>query len=88
MAARWKYPSLSAAIADFNADIVEFTPGVDNLSEIPACRELGVQSMVFSTTGEWDDLQRILACKPDLANLDRPDRFKILASYPELAARN
>ena len=88
MAARWKYPSLSAAIADYNADIVEFELGVDDLSEIPVCRELGVQSMVYSTTGEWGDLKRILACKPDLANLDRPDRFKILASYPGLAARN
>ena len=87
MAARWMYPSLSSAVADFRADIVEFELGVDDLAEVPRCAELGVKSMIYSMTHDWDELRQILERDPDLANLDRPDIFKILASYPDLADR-
>ena len=87
MTARWMYPSLSSAVSDFGADIVEFELGVDDLAEVPLCVELGVKSMIYSMTHDWDKLRQILERAPDLANLDRPDIFKILASYPELADR-
>ena len=86
MAPRWMYPSLSSAAADFRADIVEFELGVDDLGEVRHCREGGVRSMIYSLTGAHGELQRILECAPDMVNLDRPDLFKILASYPDLAA--
>ena len=87
MAARWMYPSLTSAVADFQADIVEFELGVDDLAEVPLCAELGVKSMVYSMTHDWEKLRQILETAPDLANLDRPDIFKMLASYPDLANR-
>ena len=85
MAPRWMYPSLSSAMADFRANIIEFELGVDNLEEVLHCREMGARSMIYSLTGAREDLQRILESAPDMVNLDRPDLFKILASYPGLA---
>ncbi len=87
MAPRWMYPSLEAAVEDFGADIVEFEPGVCDLAEMDLCRERGVQAMVYSQTRSASQLAEILASAPDLVNLDRPDLFKILASYPDLAWR-
>ena len=84
MVPRREYSSLEAAISDYSANIVEFELGRDSLSEIAACQELGVQSMVFCLSDDLADLAKVLAVSPDLVNLDRPDLFKILQAYPDL----
>jgi len=38
--------------------------------------------MIYSQTQNWGELSSYLKFAPDMVNLDRPDRFKILASYP------
>ncbi|MXX91173.1 MAG: hypothetical protein F4Y68_18335 [Boseongicola sp. SB0665_bin_10] len=84
MVPRREHSSLAAAISDYSANIVEFELGRDSLSEITACRELGVQSMVFCLSNDLADLAKVLAVSPDLVNLDRPDLFKILQAYPDI----
>ena len=54
----------------------------DDLSEIGQCGDLGVRSMIYSQTQDWEKLTSYLDLRPDMVNLDRPDRFKILACYP------
>ncbi len=66
----------------FSAQIVEFDVTKDDLNEVSLCRELGVKSMIYSQTQDWNELASYLNLEPDMVNLDRPDRFKILASYP------
>ena len=84
MAPRREYSSLEAAVSDYSADIVQFELGRDSLSEIAACQELGVQSMIFCLSHDLADLAKVLAASPDLVNLDRPDLFKILQAYPDI----
>lgn len=84
MAVRKRYPSLAAAANDYSADIIEFELGVDNLDEVGLCRDLGVQSMIYSLTDDLHELQSMFDSKPDLVNVDRPDLFKMVASYPHL----
>lgn len=81
MAARWMYRSVEEARNDYKAQIVEFDVTRDDLGEIAECRALGVQSMIYSQSHDWDDLSSYLAYSPDLVNLDRPDRFKMLSDY-------
>lgn len=85
MAARWKYQSLAESIDDFGAGIVEYVPNLDDLAELAECRARGVRPMIYSQTHDIGKLQMILSSNPDLVNLDRPDLFKILAAYPDLA---
>ncbi len=84
MATRWMYPSVAETVADYNAQIVEFDVTRDDLSEVAQCRDLGVRSMIFSTRADWEDLESYLQYRPDMVNLDYPERFKIVASYPEV----
>ncbi|MGR3291963.1 MAG: glycerophosphodiester phosphodiesterase family protein [Paracoccaceae bacterium] len=84
MAPRWMYNSVREAATAYDAQIVEFDAFKDNLDEINLCNDLGVKSMIFSTTSDWGDLGTYLKYSPDMVNLDYPDRFKILASYPEV----
>jgi len=86
MAPRWMYTSVAEAAGAYNAQIVEFDVERDDLSEIKECAALGVRSMIYSTRSDWDELASYLALEPDLINLDYPDRFKILASYPKVRA--
>ncbi len=86
MAARWMYPSLATAVADYGANIVEFEFGRDDLGEIGQVAGYGAKSMIFSLTANPQDINRLLTYKPDMVNLDRPDLFKIAASYPDLLA--
>lgn len=81
MAARWMYRSVDEAARDYNAQIVEFDVTRDDLGEISECRALGVKSMIYSQSHDWDELGSYLRYSPDLVNLDRPDRFKMLADY-------
>lgn len=86
MAPRWMYSSVKEAGMAYGAQIVEFDVEKDDLAEIAECREHGVRSMIFSTRDQWDELASYQKYKPDLLNLDRPDRYKILASYPRVHA--
>jgi glycerophosphoryl diester phosphodiesterase len=84
MAPRWMYASVAAAIDAYGAQIVEFDATKDDLSEAALCHELGVKSMIYSQAQDWDVLETQLALGADLMNLDRPDRAKIIASYPSV----
>lgn len=82
MAPRWMYSSVAESVADYGAQIIEFDVEQDDLLEIFQCEALGVRSMIYSRYSNWDDLEGYLKYKPDLVNLDFPDRMKILISYP------
>lgn len=84
MAPRWKFSSVSEAVSTYAAQIIEFDVERDNLAEIKQCHALGVRSMIYSRRSEWDELASYIKYKPDMVNLDYPDRFKILASYPKV----
>ena len=81
------YPSLVAAIAEYEASIVEYELGRDDLTEIARCQALGVKVMVFSLTHDLSRLQQIESLNADLVNLDRPDLFKLLKLYPNSLRR-
>ncbi len=82
MAPRWKFASVAEATKAYGAQIIEFDVERDDLSEVEQCKELGVRSMIYSKRSNWDDLGSYLEVKPDMVNLDYPNRFKILTSYP------
>ena len=82
MAPRWMYPSVSEAVAAYAAQIVEFDIERDDLSEVSQCAALGVRSMIYSRRSDWDELDSYRKYRPDMINLDYPDRFKIVESYP------
>ncbi|PHR93533.1 MAG: hypothetical protein COA78_32680 [Blastopirellula sp.] len=84
MSPRWMYSSLKEAATTHGVQIVEFDPAKDNLYEISQCRDLGVKSMIYSLTQDWTELASYLQIKPDMVNLDHPDRFKILTTYPKV----
>jgi glycerophosphoryl diester phosphodiesterase len=84
MAPRWMYDSVAEAAAAYDAQIVEFDVEVDDLDEVAHCRYSGVRSMIYSQNHSWEALDSYLKYKPDMVNLDRPDRFKLIASYPRV----
>jgi hypothetical protein len=73
MARRRDYSSLNAAIEDTQSQIVEFDQTVDDLSELPLCRQIGVKSMIYDQTNQIADMEATVALGPDLINVDRPD---------------
>ncbi len=76
MARRCNFTSLEETITDTNAQIIEFDVTSDDLGEVTRCRDLGVASMIFSTTTDRSELKRLHDLKPDYLNLDRPDLAK------------
>ncbi|MGH1483876.1 MAG: glycerophosphodiester phosphodiesterase family protein [Geminicoccales bacterium] len=76
MARRCDFTSLEETITDTNAQIIEFDVTSDDLGEVTRCRDLGVASMIFSTTTDRSELKRLHDLKPDYLNLDRPDLAK------------
>jgi len=82
MAPRWLFSSVAVAVATYGAQIIEFDVEKDDLAEINECQTHGVRSMIYSRRSGWDDLASYLEYKPNMLNLDHPDRYKILASYP------
>ena len=74
MSRRQDYPSLAAAIADYDADVIEFTPEADPW-EVASLRGNLPQSMVAYMGGDQDVFDRILMLRPDLFNLNRPFEF-------------
>jgi len=81
MAPRWMYGSVEEAIADYDAQIVEFDVTKDDLNEIPECQRFAVRSMIFSLSHDRTDLEQYFRHNPDMVNLDCPDGFKILSAY-------
>ncbi len=84
MVPRWVFASLEIAVAAYGAQIVEFDAEKDDFSEIERCKALGVRSMIYSRRSNWDELASYAQYKPDMVNLDFPDRFKIISSYPKV----
>jgi hypothetical protein len=61
MAQRSAYGSVADAIADYDAQIIEFDAAADDLSQVLLCREAGVRSMIFSLShecGTWNPFWR------------------------------
>lgn len=81
MAPVWLYGSVEKAHEHYRAQIIEFDVTRDDLSQIEKCKSLGLKSMIYSQTHDWDELASYLKYRPDMVNLDRPDRFKLLADY-------
>jgi glycerophosphoryl diester phosphodiesterase len=82
MAPVWLYGSVEQAYEHYRAQIIEFDVTRDDLNGIASAHALGAKAMIYSQTSDWGDLAGYLKYKPDLVNLDRPDRFKLLADYP------
>ena len=76
MARRCDFTSLEDTIANTDAQIIEFDVTSDDLGDVARCRDLGVASMIFSTTSDRSELKRLHDLKPDYLNLDRPDLAK------------
>ena len=87
MAPVWLYGSVEEAHAHYRAQIIEFDVTRDRLDGIVTCHAMGLKAMIYSQTHDWDELASYLKYRPDLVNLDRPDRFKLLADYAWLDRR-
>lgn len=74
MARRQDYPSLEQAIADFGADIVEFSPRASAL-EIASLRGSAVTSMVAYMGADPEIFAHMIDLRPDLFNLNEPFAF-------------
>lgn len=74
MARREDYPTLKETIADFDANIVEFTPKASAL-EIASLRGSPVKSMVAYMGGDIDMFAHLIHLRPDLFNLNQPFAF-------------
>lgn len=74
MSRRMDYPSLAEAIADYDADIIEFRPDDDPL-EIASLRGSAVRTMIAYNGSSKDMFERILDIRPDMFNLDDPFKF-------------
>lgn len=74
MARRQDYPSLAETIADFDANIVEFTPMASAL-EIASLRGSAVTSMAAYMGGDTKVFAQLIRLRPDLFNLNQPFAF-------------
>lgn len=74
MARRQDYHSLDAAIADFDANIVEFRPAEDAM-EIAALRGSAIRTMVAYMGDAEEVFTHIINMRPDLFNLNHPFAF-------------
>jgi glycerophosphoryl diester phosphodiesterase len=81
MAPLWLYSSVEEAHKHYRAQIIEFDVTRDDLNGIATCKTMGLKAMIYSQSHDWDELASYLKYRPDLVNLDRPDRFKLLADY-------
>ena len=82
MAPRNLYQSVAEAAAAYDARIIEFDVETDDLAEIAECPALGLRSMIYSRRSGQRELASYLDYKPDMLNLDHPESFKIISSYP------
>jgi glycerophosphoryl diester phosphodiesterase len=80
MAVRSNYPTLAAARDDYQASVIQFHSGIDDLAEIETCRRLHVLSMILEKSDDAGALARVVELSPDYVNVDRPDLFKRVAS--------
>ena len=74
MARRQDYPTLDAAIADYDADIIEFLPDHDPL-DIAALRGSGKKTMIAYNGNDEEVFAQMIDMRPDLFNLNRPFEF-------------
>ena len=81
MARRQDYPTLGEAIADYDADVVEFLP-VHDPQDIAALRGSGVRTMIAYNGNEEEVFARMIETRPDLFNLNRPFEFTRFARSP------
>lgn len=81
MATRGLYTSVQEAHEHYRAQIIEFDVRRDDLNEVEICRSMGLKSMIYSQTDEWETLASYRKHRPDLVNLDRPDRFKLITDF-------
>jgi glycerophosphoryl diester phosphodiesterase len=81
MAPRWIYGSVQDAHGHYRAQIIEFDVTRDDLSEISQVHDLGLKSMIYSQSEDWEVLASYRDYRPSLVNLDRPDRFKLISDY-------
>jgi glycerophosphoryl diester phosphodiesterase len=78
MARRRDFASFRETVEDCRSQIIEFDQTVDDLSELPLCRDFGVQSMIYDRTDSKTKAQALIDRGPDLVNVDRPDIFAAL----------
>jgi len=78
MARRRDFPSFRRTVEDCRSQIIEFDQTADDLSELPLCREFGVEAMIYDRTADRAKAQRLIDLGPDLVNVDRPDLFASL----------
>ena len=74
MARRQDYPSLDETIADFDANIIEFTPDASPL-DIASLRGSSIRSMVAFMGGDTKMFAHLIGLRPDLFNLNQPFEF-------------
>jgi glycerophosphoryl diester phosphodiesterase len=82
MAPRNLYKSVAEAAAAYKARIIEFDVETDELAEIADCSALNLRSMIYSRRPGQGELASYLEYKPDMLNLDHPEQYKILSTYP------
>ncbi|SMY07304.1 glycerophosphodiester phosphodiesterase [Flavimaricola marinus] len=74
MARREDYPSLAETIADYDANMVEFTPHAD-AADIASLRGSAVRSMVAYMGKDPEVFDHIIRLRPDQFNLNQPFAF-------------
>lgn len=74
MARRQDYPSLEETIADFDANIIEFSPTACPL-EIASLRGSQIRSMVAYMGDDTEMFAQLIRLRPDLFNLNHPFAF-------------
>jgi len=74
MARRQDYPTLAAAIADYDAAIIEFLPDHDP-KEIAALRGSTTRAMVQYSGRAPEQFDKLIKLRPDMLNLDYPFDF-------------
>lgn len=80
MLRRQDYPTLEEAFNDgLQPAIIEYTT-TEDWSEFADCRRQGAAVMIAYMGEDEDAMQRIIAARPDLVNLDDPFRFKEICS--------
>ena len=79
MARRQDYPSLAEAIADYDADIIEFLPNADP-GDIASLRGSGIRTMVAYNGGDEAVFGHLLELRPDMFNLNHPFAFSRFAT--------
>lgn len=79
MTRRQDYPSLEEAIADYDANLVEFLPSADP-KDIASLRGSGIPSMIAYMGADESVFAQMIDMRPDRFNLNEPFAFSRFAS--------